>query len=70
VSITYDNKCRQCEDGIIRKGDQEVICDVCEGYGYLMTFEGYALIEFLQRRGYGEPMSPHAEEDLGNMLGD
>jgi len=70
MSIKYDNKCRQCDLGVIRKGEEESICDVCDGYGYLLTFEGHALIEFLKRRGYGDPMSPRAEEDLANMLGD
>ena len=70
MSIKYDNKCRQCDNGMIHRDEEESICDVCDGYGYLLTFEGLALLEFLQRRGYGEPMSPRVEEDLANMLGD
>jgi hypothetical protein len=71
MTTSYDNKCRQCDDGILRGEDgEETICNVCDGYGYLLTFEGHALLEFLKRRGYGEPMSPRAEEDLANMLGD
>ena len=52
MSLKYDNKCRQCDDGVIIKDKQEETCDVCDGYGYLLTFEGLALIEFLKRRGF------------------
>lgn len=68
MSIQYDNKCRQCDDGVILRDEQEETCDVCQGYGYLMTFEGFALIEFLKRRGINVPMSPRDEDDLMNML--
>lgn len=65
MTAKYDNPCRECNSG---EKDDGSACRTCDGYGYLMTFEGHALIEFLKRRGYGEPMSPRAEEELRGMM--
>lgn len=64
----YDNKCRQCDDGMLVKGEDEETCDVCQGYGYLLTVEGHNLIEFLKRRGIAVPMSPQTEDELRGMV--
>lgn len=63
--IEYDTICKRCGNV-----EQEEPCEHCEGYGYLLLPEGFALIEFLKRRGFAIPMSPRAEDDLANMLGD
>jgi hypothetical protein len=39
MSINYDNPCRQCTDGMLVHNGEEKVCDVCDGYGYLLTFE-------------------------------
>ena len=70
MSINYDKRCRQCDNGIIQKGGEESICDVCDGWGYLLTFEGFALVEFLKRRGFAQSMSPQEEDGLASMLGE
>lgn len=64
----YDNKCRQCDDGILVQDGEETTCDVCQGYGYLLTVEGHNLVEFLKRRGFSQSMSPQAEDELRGML--
>jgi len=64
----YDNKCRQCDGGVIVNGEDEEACDVCRGYGYLLTVEGHNLIEFLKRRGVHVPMSPRDEEGLRGII--
>lgn len=68
MMLTYDNKCRECESGLKVINGEEVTCKTCEGYGYLLTFEGFAVIEFLKRRGFAIPMSPQAEEELRGMV--
>jgi hypothetical protein len=62
--MEYDRKCRQCDDGVIVRDEQEETCNVCDGYGHLLTGSGRLLIEFLKRRGIAVPMSPRAEEEL------
>lgn len=64
----YDSKCCQCDNGLLVRDEDEEVCNVCDGYGYLLTAKGMELIEFLKRRGYGEPMSPRAEEELRSMI--
>lgn len=64
----YDNKCRQCDGGVLIHGVEETVCDVCQGYGSLLTVEGYNLIEFLKRRGIAVPMSPQTEDELRGMV--
>lgn len=64
----YDEKCRQCSDGTITHDDEDEPCNVCDGYGYLLTPKGHDLIEFLKRRGVNVPMSPLAEDELASMV--
>lgn len=66
----YDDICRECENGVITRDEQEQPCETCDGYGYLLTTKGHDLIEFLKRRGVSVSMSPRDEDDLQNMLGE
>lgn len=66
--IKYDNKCRECDDGIQIHDEQEEACATCEGYGYLLTSNGYELVQFLKRRGVNFSMSPIAEDELRGMI--
>lgn len=68
MSIQYDRKCRECDNGMKIRDDEEEACATCEGYGYLLTSEGHDLVEFLKRRGVNFPMSPIAEDELRGML--
>ena len=66
--IQYDTTCQRCNEGRVQHGDESELCKNCDGYGYLLTFEGRLLIEFLERRGLHIPMTPLAEEELRGVL--
>lgn len=61
----FDNACPRCiGSGEIGDGP----CVHCEGYGYLLTAEGVALVGFLKRRGVAIPMSPADDTELSEMI--
>lgn len=68
MSGQYDDKCKRCDNGLVTHGEEEETCNVCDGYGYLLTPKGLDLIEFLKRRGLAFPMSPIAEEELQGTI--
>lgn len=63
----YDEVCRSC--GGNGENDEGGACKTCDGYGYLVTSKGHALIVFLSRRGVAFPMSPRAEEEMPDTRG-
>ena len=43
-------------------------CKQCDGYGYLPTGNGRAVIAFLAQMGFTRPMSPRAEAELAEKI--